>query len=238
MENSDTSTPANTSDQENNYSPHTQVIVGMSVIFLFILAGFFVYLFMKGNISKQPTTSGNVLNASTKQINPIQNVNATPYTVTNSENVITPSTQNSTIPSGITCSRYGPAQKWEYLEPYTVKDGDSLQSIASTQLNDPSRVNEILQINGQGPYEVGSTLYLPPPSITKSTGNIEEVYGLLTEKDSSYWKISYSSDPNGMGILMPSYWFDTISNSNSFSVGNCVKVLFDNGNKAFSVSTQ
>jgi LysM repeat protein len=241
MEENTSETSPNTSNPDTAYSPDKQLIVGVSVTLFLVVVGFLSYAFIKGHISGQSGANKNVLSSSTGQITPIQNDTPIPQNSTNAASDITPATESNSAPAQTnnkTCSKNGPAQKWEYLVPYVVKDGDTLQSIATTQLNDASRVNEILQINGQGPYVVGSTLYLPPASITKSSGNLKEVSGMLVEKNSSFWHISYSSDPKGLGVLIPAFWFDGVSDSDSFAVGSCIKVLFDDGNKVYSVALQ
>jgi len=240
MEENTTAPSPNVTDQSNNYSPGTQLMVGVSVVLVLAVIGFFGYTALKGNSAGQSSTNQPVLGASTNQLSPPQTITQSPQNIAQAATTAHES-GNTNVPSSSTnktCSKNGPAQKWEYLTPYVVKDGDSLQSIATSQLNDASRVNEIMQINGQGPYVVGSTLYLPPSFITKSTGNLKEVYGLLTAKDASYWHINYSSDPNGIGIIIPTFWFGSVAGSDSLTVGDCIKVLFDDGNKVFSASLQ
>jgi hypothetical protein len=227
------------SQEDTNYSPGKQLMVGVSVTLFIFVAGFFGYIYFQGHFTNQSNANKPVLSASTNQITPIATPNPNPQGTTAIANT-TPASSNQTAPAQTTkaCLKNGPAQKWEYLVPYVVKDGDTLQSIATTQLNDANRVNEIIQLNGQGPYVVGSTLYLPPSSITKSSGNIKEIYGMLISKDSSYWHISYSSDPKGLGVVIPSFWFDGLANESSFNTGDCITVLFDDGNKVFSVALQ
>jgi hypothetical protein len=230
-----------TPNEDTNYSPGKQLTVGVGVTLFLVLVGIFGYSYINNHTANHSNSEKSVLNASTSQITPIQSISQNPQNITEaaSNNAPTSVSNNSPVATNNkACAKNGPAQKWEYLTPYVVKDGDTIQSIATTQMNDANRVNEILQINGQGPYVVGSTIYLPPSSITQSSGNIKEVYGMLIAKDSSYWHLSYSSDPKGLGILLPSFWFNSISNSNSFSSGDCLKILFDDGNKVYSVNLQ
>jgi hypothetical protein len=234
--------PTNSADQDTNYSPGKQLMVGVGVMLFLVVAGIFAYTYIHAN-ALQSNNAKNVKGASTNQISPAQWIGPTPQSTNETTTNNTSASNSNPVPSGTqsntkACSKNGPAQKWDYLVPYVVKDGDTLQSIATTQLNDANRVNEILQLNGQGPYVVGSTIYLPPSSITKSSGNIKEVFGMLVKKDSSYWQLSYSSDPKGLGILIPSFWFNDISNAESYGVGDCITVLFDDGNKVFSVASQ
>ena len=227
-------------NQETGYSPGKQLTVGISVTLFLIITGIFVYFFTTSHSTNHSATTKSVLSDSTVGITPIPTLAPNSQNNAETTNSTSPTNDQTTPAQTATkaCTKNGPAQKWEYLTPYVVKDGDTLQSIATTQLSDVNRINEILQLNGQGPYVVGSTIYLPPSSIPKSSGNIKKVYGLIVKKDSSYWQLSYSSDPKGLGILIPSFWFDGVSNSNSFIIGSCIKVLFDDGNKVYSVSLQ
>jgi hypothetical protein len=52
------------------------------------------------------------------------------------------------------------------------------------------------------------------------------------------WHVSFNSDKEGIGILIPSYWFEAITNKDDYKVGDCLTVLFDDGFKVFSVSKQ
>jgi len=240
MEENQISPSPNSSDQDTSYSPGKQLVVGVSVTLFLFIVGILGYYFFTGHTTSQSANNKNVLSASTNQITPIQDLNPTPQNTNNSISNTT-SSNSKNVPaqaSNKVCGKNGPAQKWEYLVPYILKDGDTLQSIVTKQLNNANRVNEILQLNGQGPYVVGSTIYLPPSTITQSSGNIKEVYGMLVKKDSSYWQLSYSSDPKGLGLLIPSFWFDSVPNTDSFNVGNCITVLFDDGNRVFSVALQ
>jgi hypothetical protein len=154
-------------------------------------------------------------------------------TIQTNDPTSTPAIVNNNV-----CKKSGLAQKWEYLVPYTLKANDSYQNIAKSQLNDESRVNEIMQINGISQLVVGATLYLPPPSITKSSGNIQMASGRLVKKDSSGWQLSFNGDISGQSIIIPSFWFGEIANRDSYKIGDCLTILFDNGYKVFSVSNQ
>lgn len=243
MEETQTATPQNATQEDTAYSPGKQLVVGVAITLFFVVAGIFGYYYFAGHNANQSTNNKSVLQAATNDITPIQTIAPNEQNTTASDTTPASNAQSTTQTTPAqtaakACTKNGPAQKWEYLTPYMVKDGDTLQSIATTQLNDANRVNEIMQINGQGPYVVGSTLYLPPSTITKSSGNIKEISGMLISKDSSYWHVSYSSDPKGLGIAIPSFWFNNVSNANSFSPNDCITVLFDDGNTVFSVAMQ
>jgi LysM repeat protein len=233
------SPPENPVKQDSDFGVNAKITYWAFGVILFVFICLTGFPYIKGLLSAQSNSNKNVL-ATTSRIT-IPSENPSPTTPVTVANTIAPTIVSNALPSGSgnkTCSRYGYAQKWEFLTSYTIQSGDTLQSIAATQLHDPSRVNEIVQLNGTGPFVVGSTLYLPPPSIPKSSGNLEEVYGLISGKDSSYWHISFSNDSSGLGILIPSFWFNNVTGSDSYGIGDCVKVLFDNGNKVFTVSGQ
>jgi LysM repeat protein len=220
---------------------HSKVFLGFVWLISLLIAGYLGFAYGKDYMSVQPSNDKKVLMASTNQISPIIIASPAPQIKSAVEGNDLPSSDSNNIPSAvstITCARSGFAQKWEYLTAYTIKAGDTIQSIASDQLNDASRVNEILQINGVGPLVIGSTLYLPPPMITKSSGNIKEVYGKLVDKAASYWHISFSANSSGLGVLIPSYWFVGMANIDSYQVGDCLKVLYDDGDKVYTISLQ
>ncbi|HEX7042545.1 MAG TPA: LysM peptidoglycan-binding domain-containing protein [Patescibacteria group bacterium] len=201
-----------------------QLLIGITWVISLILVGFVSYNYGRAGISTRS-------NANKPQL--VLSNTASP-----SPDMVATSTPNLSPTPSAFCSKTGFAQKWEYLTSYTVKQGDTLENIAVSQLGDSSRVNEILQLNGVGPLVAGSTLYLPPSTISKSSGNLREVYGKLVEKNSISWHINFSSDENSQGILIPSFWFDTIANKDSFKIGDCVKVFFEDGYKVYSVSLQ
>ncbi len=224
--------PSVSKDSDNNSG--MKVLLSMLWIVSIFLAGIIGFSYGQKNKTPQPQTNNSVLasnqlNITDKPVPPTNMPVSTPIIA----NTISP-----TVTYTNTCPKTGFAQKWEYLTAYIVKQNDTLQSIAEQQLNDKTRTNEILQINGVGPLVVDSTLYLPPPSVTKSSGNLKEVYGRLVEKNSVSWHISFSNDPNGQGILIPTYLFESVSNNDSYKIGDCLKIFFDDGYKVFSVSGQ
>lgn len=210
-----------------------------------MLTGFLAYGYGKASFQPPKTTDEKILSA---QTNTTQNEESSLKDPMGGTSQITPAEStnlpaaNTTVNAGAsnnsTCPKTGFAQKWEYLTAYTVKQNDTLESIATDQLKDASRVNELLKINGVGPYVVGSTLYLPPPSITKSSGNIQQVYGKLVERNDTSWHVSFTADKTGQGILIPSFLFNSVPNKDSVKMGDCVSVLFDNGYKIYNLSLQ
>jgi hypothetical protein len=198
-----------------------------------LIAGFIGFVWGQGSKIDE---SKNVLTANTSEVP--ATVSPSPSEVSN--NNVPDSGANTPTPTinTSTCSKNGFAQKWEYLTAYVIKENDSIQKIAKEQLKDETRVNEILQINGVGPLVVGSTLYLPPSTITKSSGNIKQLYGKLMEKNTTSWHVSFSSDPKGQGILIPSFLFEGIENKDSYKPGDCIKVFLDDGFTVYSVSLQ
>lgn len=155
-------------------------------------------------------------------------------------NSLPTSAPQNAAPSGVntTCNKSGYAQQWEYLTSYVIKENDNLPAIAASELHDESRVNEIMQINGVGPLVVGSTLYLPPDIVTKSAGKLKQVHGKLIEKNASMWHLSFNNDEKGIGILIPTYWFEGITNKDEYKTGDCLTILFDDGFKVFMVTRQ
>lgn len=201
-------------------------------IFSLLLVGFFSFKVGKG--SKEDVKPAD------KVLGALQNVEAAPTAPPQPTSEVPLPTQLmvATPTDTPACQKSGLAQKWEYLTAYIVKEGDSLQSIATAELGDAGRTNEILQLNGVGPYISGSTLYLPPKSITKSNGKIQLVRGKLIEKNASSWQLSFNDDKKGQGLLIPTFWFADIQNKDNYKVGDCVSILFDEGFKVFSVNLQ
>lgn len=219
--------------EKNNLQNYT-IYFGVILVTAIVAATLLGYFIGKNSNDTKTKNNTGVLSASLTQVSstPTLTPTPTPFVIKTANNVID-QTQDSKV-----CTKYGFAQKWEYLSSYTIKEGDSLQGIARDQLKDESRVNEILKINGAGPLIVGATLYLPPSSITKSSGNLKQVYGKLIGKDSSYWKVLLSSDINGQSILAPSFIFEKVPNKDSFKTGDCIKMFLDDGYEVYTISLQ
>lgn len=212
-------------EQESNSQPQsitTQTVVGIIWFISLVIVGGSGYFFGQASVPVKETPKENVLSAMADLSNtPVPSPTITP-----------------TIVKEKACSKTGLSQKWEYLDPYVIKEGDSLQSIIAKELGDPTRLSEVVQLNGQGQLMVGSTLYLPPKSISKSSGNIRQVNGRLIERDDSMWHISFNADKNGQGLLIPTFWFESLANKGLYNVGDCLTILFDEGYKVFSVTLQ
>lgn len=221
-------------DQENptqTSQSHPKTLPVILWIISLALVGFLSYTFGKNNSSSQVSSEPQQNTSNTSpQTAPTAVVNATQGPVQ--------TTPTSTVDINGTCKKSGIAQKWEYLTPYTIKQGDTVSGVAEEQLGDSSRVNEITELNNISYLTVGSTLYLPPKTITKSSGNLKEVYGMLLQKDNAVWHLGFGEGANGNGINIPAYWFSEIPNKNSFQLGDCLTVLFDDGFKVYSVSKQ
>lgn len=144
---------------------------------------------------------------------------------------------STALPNTPACEKSGYAQKWEFLDPYVVKEKDTVQGIAASELGDATRANEVMQINGI-PLVAGSTIYLPPSIVTKSNGYLKQVHGKIIEKNASMWHLSFNSDEKGLGILIPTYWFEKISTKDMYQVGDCVTVFLDDGNTVYSIERQ
>lgn len=220
-----------------------QIMLAACWILSLLLTGFLSYGYGKTNAQNPQKAEEKVLNAQTNEVASLKDPSGGSEQTTTpvqSTNLQAETTVENTAASGTTntCSKNGFAQKWEYLTAYTVKANDTLESVATEQLKDASRVNELLKLNGVGPYVVGSTLYLPPSSIPKSSGNIRQVYGKLVDKNDTSWHISFSTDKKGQGLLIPAFLFDSVANKASFSVGDCISVLFDDGYKIYTLALQ
>jgi hypothetical protein len=141
-----------------------------------------------------------------------------------------------TIDLESTCQVTGPSEKKDYLKPYILKSGDTINSIAEKELGDVTRNTEILTLNDNiQQLTVGSILYLPPDNITHSSGHIAQVSGKIIKKDDTSWQLSYGGGEKGPGIWMPGFWFRDIPNLDSYHIGDCVTILFDNSVKVYSV---
>jgi hypothetical protein len=131
------------------------------------------------------------------------------------------------------CPKYGFSPEEDFLRAYRVKQGDTLLSIARSQLDDSSRYNEILILNSwrfphlclEYPFlEVGWTLYLPPMSIRGLEGRLSKINGELAEIDENgRWRII---QPGGMGYFLPTDR-TRMPDGVQFKVGDCVSVLYE-----------
>lgn len=223
MENTDTQTSENSSKS---------ILVGMWIVSVFAIFGV-------GYIFGQATKTSQ--NQNTQKVMGVESLPQSTPTTEIEPTIITPTINlkpTEKIDLKSSCTKSGFAQKWEYLISYTIKEGDSLQSIAENEMGDSGRTNEILQLNGVGPLVVGSTLYLPPKNITKSNGKIRLLYGKLVLKNASNWQLSFNDDKEGQGILIPTFWFADILGKDSYKLGDCLEVLLDDGFKVFSVKMQ
>lgn len=122
----------------------------------------------------------------------------------------------------------------DFLLTYTVVQGDTLLSIAKSQLGSTSRVNEIIALNKnkyklsvQMPFlEQGWILFLPPAYIKNSSGELVEESGELLEinKATSEWSIG--------GKNFTSFHLRVSNNTHfpqneNFNLGDCIKLIYD-----------
>lgn len=161
--------------------------------------------------------------------------------LSNQNERVAPSTQQN-IANTCTKNSYGNIN--EILTKYTVRKGDSLLSIAKNELGDPSRLQELAVMNAdkyptlfsspgvlaQNPFlEQGWVLSLPPKWITSSSGQLQEVNGLILaiRPEDQALEISSKRDQSGhfASITLDS---STINNSNvNFKVGDCISAMRD-----------
>lgn len=158
-------------------------------------------------------------------------------------NVLSGNTANPTVtptPSTdlvATCAKTGASEKKEYLKSYILKEGDTINSIAKSELGDTTRNTEILTLNDNiSKMTVGSILYLPPDFIKSSSGHIAQISGKIVQKDEGSWQISYGGGEKGPGLWMPGFWFKDLPGKDNYKIGDCVTILFDNGVKVYTVT--
>jgi len=138
--------------------------------------------------------------------------------------VNSPSPQNT---SPDECHLSGMQSKKEYLDSYTVKKGDTLLSIAKNELNDNSRVNELIEVNKEfypelsleKPFlEQGWKLYLPPKEIT-TNGLIYVMSGNLSIGD-KFWGVSWINGGGGGTFSKEDLAGTNLKN------GDCITVIY------------
>lgn len=163
---------------------------------------------------------------------------APPDAVLGAENQAASTPTPSVDLTGI-CKKSGVSLKSEYLPTYTIQEGDSLQSIAETQLEDVTRVNELTALNSDvSGLTAGSTIYLPPSNLKKTSGNLVQISGMIIKKDNAIWQLSYGGGEKGLGIAIPAYYFSEVGNKDTFAVGDCVTIFMDNGVKVYTAEKQ
>jgi len=134
------------------------------------------------------------------------------------------------------CNYYGRLDEDFYTNPYVAKKGDSISSIAKTELGDVSRTQEIINLNLlhyphlslSNPFlEVGWIVKIPSNVIPKSDGVNETVGGevqFITNNhifvDTGYLTEGFDSGP---GFKMEP-WTRYLG-KNSFVSGDCVYVI-------------
>lgn len=202
---------------------NTKIVVGILWLASLVIVGFVSYLVGMNGSSKNVT---------------VQTV-VTPTVQPTIEAIIStaePTVAATDVDLDGTCDITGPSQKKDYLVTYILKEGDSLPIIAERELGDKTRTSEIIQLNDNAPpMTVGGTIYLPPKDIKESSGHIFQTSGKIVKKDTVSWQLSYGGGVKGTGIVFPGYWFKNIPNQDTYKLGDCVTVLFDNGVKVYSV---
>ena len=132
----------------------------------------------------------------------------------------------------------------EILVKYTVKQGDSLLSIARNELGDPSRIQELAVMNAdkypglfsstgvlaQNPFlEQGWTMSLPPKWITNSSGQLDIINGVIfnIRSDDKSMEISSKKDQSGHYATI-TLDKDTINqNKVNYKIGDCISAIRD-----------
>lgn len=144
---------------------------------------------------------------------------------------------------------YGFLPRELYLDIYTVKQGDTLVSIANHELGSPARIGEIINLNkNRGlPYsslyssdviQEGWELYLSAELLPPNTGDLVAMRGRLRVDNSSRFsgRLLVVSRPNDFPTGSPasgspvSFASDArFFAAKSFQAGDCVMIIRDEG---------
>lgn len=143
------------------------------------------------------------------------------------------------------CLKYDLSPKKDFLKSYTIKSGDTLLSISKNELNDISRVNDIIILNIdrypslslENPFlEQGWILYLPPDYITGFKNDLFERSGEVTQVTSTGAIVVRS--PRGSAGIYPDKK-TLYLNGFDFKVGDCVTYVSEvRSNKVYIISKQ
>lgn len=128
---------------------------------------------------------------------------------------------------------YGFVPRDNYLDVYTVEKGDSLSSIAKSQLGSTNKAEQIIALNvNKNPslvsissfLEVGWELYLPPKNLPESKGEITGLNGKLIKKNSSSWDTIYTDNPT---FPIPIIVTDktVFLDDKPFNDGDCIRMI-------------
>ncbi len=166
------------------------------------------------------------------------------------QQVVSKTNQPMKHTSASTCTKQGLQPKDDYLPTYIVKPGDSLLFIAKSQLQDSSRVNELIILNkdrypqlslNPSLLEQGWKLYLPPQNVGITNGHIYVISGNieLYPDDRKLWGVRWNSGGGG------TFSIDDLNKhqgKNQFKKGGCVTVIYQVGyndnDKALSIFPQ
>lgn len=129
------------------------------------------------------------------------------------------------------CPKSGSSTKDEFLNMYIVKKGDTLLSISKNELGDPSRVNEIINLNSDryqlsikdNFIEVGWKLYLPTKDMLPSSGKLGQYSGAVKEVNGGTLTIE---SPKGVGDFDLDNYNGNAKYS-SLKTGDCVTLILD-----------
>lgn len=132
------------------------------------------------------------------------------------------------------CQLYGFGDIEQYMDKYTIKQGDSLLLISKTQLGDSSRINEIIALN-KDKYpalalqnyfiEVGWKFLLPPQRYGITNGAIYVVHGNLSVRLSEThpgWETVWFNRSAGL------FFRDDLKRYShlNFKEGDCITVVY------------
>lgn len=211
------------SPSPNSASPRT-ALIGLGWIVSLVFVGLFFYQTGKNESVSLPPDAQLLPSPAESVLAAVQNADVS---------------SNSHVDLEAICPKSGVLPKDEYLPKYIIQEGDSMKSIAQKELGDETRVSEIVTLNeGAQGIMAGSTIYLPPPEITKSSGKLAQVAGRIVRLDNAVWQLSYGGGVDGLGLAIPAYYFSAVGNKADFRLGDCVTVFLDDGVKVITVTKQ
>jgi hypothetical protein len=158
--------------------------------------------------------------------------------------------QASITPSSSTlaCAKQGLQSKDDYLPIYVVKKGDSLLSIAKSQLGNSSRINELITLNkdrypqlsvGQPFLEQGWKLNVIPKNFGITNGNVYIFSGNieLYPNNPNFWGVKWNGGSGGTFSIKE---LNNNQGNIQFKNGDCVTVIYQAGEteKTFSIIPQ
>jgi len=136
--------------------------------------------------------------------------------------------------SGVVCPSYGSQKAKGETFVYTVKEGDSLLSIASNQLGDSSRANEIISLN-KDDYpglidqprllQAGWELELPLRNLGIVQHELKTLSGMVASYDGKRIGVSFNQKGTQYGEYSIQESTEIVGEEIGF--GDCIHILVD-----------